>query len=260
MNEKNEKNICFIIAPIGQEKSDIREKSDKVLNYIIKPVITNFDYELIRSDKISKPGIITNQIIQHILDDELVIADLTGYNPNVFYELAVRHATKKPCIQMIEKGQEIPFDVTANRTIKIDVHDIRVSDEAKKELEKQIKSIEKNPDKIDNPISTATDLDAFRKGEDSSKRLIADIYTQLSNISIQINEVNRKIQDIEIASYSPSYSPGIEELRNAYTHAMTAIPLSKWIKADKEKYFNEHNALIRRLIEVSNEKEGKKKK
>jgi len=51
---------------------------------------------VIRADKISEPGIITTQIIGHIVDAELVIADLTDKNPNVFYELAIRHAIRNP--------------------------------------------------------------------------------------------------------------------------------------------------------------------
>ena len=86
-----EEKQCFVIAPIGEAESDTRK----------------------RSDQISEPGIITSQVIQHIVDDPLVIADLTGRNPNVFYELAIRHAIKKPLVQIIKKGEAFPFDLTA---------------------------------------------------------------------------------------------------------------------------------------------------
>ena len=39
---------------------------------------------------------ITSQVLQHVTEDALVVADLTGRNPNVFYELALRHAIRKP--------------------------------------------------------------------------------------------------------------------------------------------------------------------
>jgi hypothetical protein len=42
---------------------------------------------------------------------------MTGHNPNVFYELAVRHGANKPVVHMIAKGENIPFDVAANRAI-----------------------------------------------------------------------------------------------------------------------------------------------
>ena len=58
-----------------------------------------------------RPGLITAQVIQNLVEWELVIADLSEHNPNVFYELAVRHALKKPIVQLIQAGQKIPFDV-----------------------------------------------------------------------------------------------------------------------------------------------------
>ena len=90
--------ICFVIAPIDAEGSETRRRSDQVLNHIISPAAEECGYETIRADNISEPGIITSQIIQHLLEDSLVIADLTGRNPNVFYELAIRHAIKKSVV------------------------------------------------------------------------------------------------------------------------------------------------------------------
>lgn len=72
-----------------------------------------------RADQISKSGLITTQIINQIIECPLVIADLTGANPNVFYELAIRHATGKPYIQLIEQGHRLPFDIGGVRTISI---------------------------------------------------------------------------------------------------------------------------------------------
>jgi hypothetical protein len=87
MSKKEKK--CFVISPIGDENSDTRKRSDQIFTYVIEKAVSGFGYTLLRADKISRPGIITSQIIEHILEDELV--DLTGRNPNVFYELALRH-------------------------------------------------------------------------------------------------------------------------------------------------------------------------
>ncbi len=106
-----ENNICFVIAPIGETGSEIRMRSDQVLNHIIRPAAKEFGYEVMRADQLSEPGVITSQVVKHILDDAIVVADLTSRNPNVFYELAIRHAIRKPYVQVIQRGEEKPFDV-----------------------------------------------------------------------------------------------------------------------------------------------------
>ena len=92
MATEPEKKTCFVISPIGEPESDTRKRADKILKYVIDPSVERRGYKAVRADHISEPGMITSQVIQHIVDDDLVIADLTDRNPNVFYELALRHA------------------------------------------------------------------------------------------------------------------------------------------------------------------------
>ena len=89
-----EKKKCFVITPIGEDGSETRRRADQILRHVIAPAAEACGFETVRADQIAEPGLITTQIIQHIIDDPLVIADLTGSNPNVFYELAVRHAIR----------------------------------------------------------------------------------------------------------------------------------------------------------------------
>ena len=68
---------CFVIAPIGNEGSDTRKRSDQILRHIIDPVVVGCGYSTaLRADRISESGRITQQVIQHVTDDDLVIADL----------------------------------------------------------------------------------------------------------------------------------------------------------------------------------------
>jgi len=124
----------------------------------VAPAAKDCGYDTTRADQISEPGIITSQVIQHVVDDPLVIADLTGRNPNVFYELAIRHAIKKPVVQIIHGAEPIPFDVAASRTIHFDRHDLDSAAKAREEKVRQIRSAEKNPKDVDTPITVALKL------------------------------------------------------------------------------------------------------
>ena len=147
------KGTCFVIAPIGDDGSPERIRSDQVLKYIIEPVVDSIGYVALRADQISKSGSITNQVIEHLIDDALVIADLTGHNPNVFYELALRHAIRKPVVLIIEEGEDIPFDIKTERTIFFNHTDLASVDRCKNALTAQIKAVGSDPRDVDNPIT-----------------------------------------------------------------------------------------------------------
>jgi hypothetical protein len=199
-NPKKEKahteKIAFVISPLGEPRSDIRNRADQILKHVIEPILSECDYKALRADKISEPGIITSQIIDHVVGDPLVIADLTGHNPNVFYELAVRHSTKKPIVQLIKKGEKIPFDVSTTRTIQIDHHDLDSVEEAKRELKKQIRAVEKDPTKVDSPISIAIDLQSLKQSGDPESKTLAELRAMVQQISIAVNDIGDKIEDI----------------------------------------------------------------
>ena len=91
---------CFYITPIGDEGTDERKHSDLVLGQIVEPAIEALGLELVvvRADRLTQPGMISQQILQHVLGARIVVADLSFHNPNVFYELAIRHATGLPTV------------------------------------------------------------------------------------------------------------------------------------------------------------------
>ncbi|MFT0861333.1 hypothetical protein [Ancylobacter sp. G4_0304] len=149
---------CFYIAPIGDEGSDARKHSDLFLGSIVEPAMETFQLTVIRADAIDKPGVITRQIIDYIIRSRLVIADLSFHNPNVFYELALRHAVKLPIVQIIRSADKVPFDVNQMRTIQIDTTDIyslvpRI-DSYRSEVSNQVRRALESDYVVDTPIST----------------------------------------------------------------------------------------------------------
>src|SRR5256712_12973848 len=189
MQVRGRKGICFVISPIGEEGTETRHRADRVFKYVIESVVQESGYKAVRADQISKPGIITSQIIQHLAEDPLVIADLAGHNPNVFYELAIRHVTRKPVIQITQVGEKIPFDVAPNRTIQLDHKDLESAAICKQNLGRQIRSLEKNPSDFDNPISTAVDLQLLRQSGSPIEKGNARILDMLSDLRTMVGQM-----------------------------------------------------------------------
>lgn len=114
---------AFVIGPLG-DRDDLHgsprrivfEEAVQVLEEVIAPACTALGLDVLRADQITRTGEIPEQIFRQIRDSYVVIADLTGANPNVMYELGLRHTTGKLTIQIGERGR-LPFDVSAIRTI-----------------------------------------------------------------------------------------------------------------------------------------------
>jgi hypothetical protein len=136
---------CFVITPIGDEASPERKHADTMLKHLIVPVLEEHKIKAIRADQISKPGHITKQTVEHIAYCRVCITDLSFGNQNAHYELGVRHAFNLASVQIIRKGDKIPFDVLQGRTIIIDTSDpYTIMDRiatAKAELSEHVKAI-----------------------------------------------------------------------------------------------------------------------
>jgi hypothetical protein len=189
---------CFVISPIGEDGSEIRKRADQVLRHVITPAVSECGFEPIRADQIAETGLITTQVIQHIVDDPLVIADLTGSNPNVFYELAIRHAIRRPLIQISQKDEKIPFDVAGMRTIYVDYRDLDSVEEAKKEIIRQVNaSIDKGPKEIESPISVSVELQTLKRSEKPEERSFAEYIYAIEELRSGVSSIEKRLSNPE---------------------------------------------------------------
>ena len=141
---------CFIITPIGALGSETFTKAMGLIDAVIDPVLIELGMKAMPANRMQDLGSINKQLIKRVIEDRLVIANLTGLNPNVMYELAIRHGARKPVIIMAENGTRLPFDITDQRTIFYSdtLSGVEVAkDELKKKIEFALK--DENPD---NPI------------------------------------------------------------------------------------------------------------
>jgi len=165
-----------------------------MLRFVIQPACQECGYKPLRADHIAEPGIITAQVIQHTIDAAMVVADLTGRNPNVFYELAIRHALRKPYLQIIQRGERIPFDVAAVRTIEIDHHDLESVEEAKGEMIRQMTAM-KAKKETDSPISVAIDLDSLRKSGDPEQRQLGEVLAAIAELRSGLSSIEKRLAE-----------------------------------------------------------------
>ncbi len=158
-----------------------------MIESITPPVLEELNFVLDVPHRMPKPGSITKQILECILNHDLVVANLTELNPNVMYELAVRHSTAKPVITIAELGTKLPFDITTERTIFY-TNDMRGVPKLQKELKSSISSINFDIPEFDNPIYRAQRDFNFKETVTEGKD--AYIIEQLDDLKKYTTEFN----------------------------------------------------------------------
>ena len=213
---------CFIACPIGTDDSKVRRNSDFLLQSIIKPALES-DFEIQRSDLISSTNKITDEIIGGLTNSELVIVDLSTHNPNVFYELGYRHALERPTITMINKDENIPFDVSTYRTIYYSELYADVVN-AKDQLKETIKTFTDNDFNFENPVNKYNNID---NEYGVLNRHLLDIKSDLSELKEFLPSVTKQDPDIpadsmvrmmELAVQYPDQFERLMELQNKNSH------------------------------------------
>lgn len=151
---------CFIDMPFGRKvdpKSRVEIDFDQVYAKGIQPAVEAADLQCVRGDREDTGGIIHTAMFARLLMSEFVIADMTTANPNVFYELGVRHAAKPATtIAIFATLGAPPFDVNMVRAIPYELTDGRLTDAAAADLRKalgdRIAAAFKSPVAQDSPL------------------------------------------------------------------------------------------------------------
>jgi hypothetical protein len=179
------KKRCFVITPIGGLGSPERHHADWVLNGAIKPVFESRGYEVFRSDEIADPAMINDTVFNHIIDDEVCVADLTFLNPNVFYELGVRHALQKPVIHIADIGIRLPFDTAQHRAIMFDRTVFQSFEDLKLGLNRQLDAIEVPGFEVSNPLTHARGRQKIEASADPKDQIIGVLLARVSRLEMK---------------------------------------------------------------------------
>ena len=109
----------FFVTALGEEGSPTRERTADVQKYVVEAAAREVGLEVERGDLDPAPGRIMEQVLDALLGARVVVCDLTGDNPNVYYELGIAHGAGVPVILLKDQAPDVPFDVKDERMIVI---------------------------------------------------------------------------------------------------------------------------------------------
>ena len=191
----NDKEKCFVIMPISDPDEYDQGHFQKIYDQIFIPAIKNAGYIPHRVDDDKSSHSIQSSIIKELIEAPMVLCDLSSRNPNVLYELGIRHAYNKPVVLVQENGTERVFDIGGINTI--DYHPSRIYDEV---LEDQIKIATAITATKENrssysltqlvEISSADISNGDVSNEDRLTVTLASLQNELGYIRKQLNDIN----------------------------------------------------------------------
>ena len=178
--------LCFVLMPFGKKMDAAGRVTnfDAVYAKIIAPAVEHSGLEPIRADEEKIGGTIHKPMFERLMLCHYAVADITGANPNVFYELGIRHAMRpRSTVIVFAEGTVLPFDIALVRGIayKTDGAGEPVDAETTlRQIAGQLQSARGNP-LDDSPIFQLVEgvprweidhskTDIFRKAVDYSKR------------------------------------------------------------------------------------------
>ena len=205
---------CFVLMPFKQQLTPVYES--------IKRVTAGLGIECARADEIYMAGSVVRMIVDSIKSADVIVADLTGKNPNVFYETALAHTLKEPrqVILISQKDKDVPFDLRPLRYLRysIDSPESREAFEAslRRFIEQSITApssalFETINDALERTRRVVAECEAYLNlGRDVTRSLTIRAYAGLSSLAIDDEE--KSAQPGEYSSLLIEEREGISRL------------------------------------------------
>lgn len=231
------KKLCFVIMPFSATKRCTTEEWTEIFENIHKPAIngSRLGYKCERS-KI-RTGAFIKDILMQLNQADVVLADLTDMNPNVFYELGVRHTLRTRTILVSQTMDDVPSDLKQYGVITYNTTPNGVT-EYKKKISKILKDIRNNPDRPDNPVSDYLNLKTIVTDLSEAKTIEKKLIALVSECSYNLSVIDSalRIADPENASITTvRFRMGALEL---LTSTYYIYPTSDYIKSANELLFS----------------------
>jgi hypothetical protein len=158
---KTPKDACFVICPFGGWHDDYHDQ-------IFCTAIKSVGLEPRRADDLFRSSNIVHDIWHFVSSSKVMLADLTGKNPNVFYELGLAHAARKPVLLVTQTMDDVPFDLRSLRVITYDVQDPSWGEQLRENIKSGLKETLQAPERSVLPtflLETPTDQPTVSRDE-----------------------------------------------------------------------------------------------
>lgn len=202
---------AFILMPFAPE-------FDEIYTFLIQQGVHDAGFDVIRADDLLSQNNILRDILSSIVNSDLIIADLTGSNANVYYELGIAHAFKKPVILLTQDITELPFDLRSYRVIPYGTHFVKMS-QAKNELTELAKEFLTGKVPFGSPVSDFVNFSSLvQVSERSTDGAFGDLESEPGYLDymVMFEEVMETLGQV-VASVGEELNlttPKIEEFTN----------------------------------------------
>ncbi len=191
----NNKKKCFVIMPISKSKSCSRDEWAGIFDHMIKPAVTGsklgFDCEQAKP----RTGALIKDILEKLNRADVVIADLTDKNPNVFYELGIRHTLKNRTILITQNINHVPSDLRSYWVVTYK-KDLTGASEFKKGVREILREMQKDPDKPDSPVADFLENRNISIISTEKSANVRKLTALISEISFNINEIKNTAKQL----------------------------------------------------------------
>ncbi len=228
----NSQKICFVIMGFGKKTDFSTGKTldlDKTYKNIIQPAVQASGFQCVRADEIQDSGLIDKSMYALLMHAELVVADISTYNPNAIYELGIRHAVRPfSTIIIKEEDGKIPFDLDHTRIFKYKHlgEDIGADESRRcqKALSEKIKQVEKKS-VVDSPLyDFISDISPPKLPQSEYEKIIGDLADREAHIFATIEKAKQFMSE-----------SAFDKAAGLWKKARDAVPT--------ETYFTQQHAL-----------------
>lgn len=214
--------ICFVIMGYGKKTDPTLGKTfdlDVTYNSIIRPAVEKSGYKCVRGDEVLESGIIDKSMYALLIHADLVIADITTFNPNAIYELGIRHAARPfSTIVMKEKDGNIPFDINHNKTF---TYSHMGEDIGSKEAERCILALTNLIIEVDRAKETDSPLfhhirgvEPYKLPEDEYIQIIKDLADKDKSVFALVEKAKLEMKSENFAEAAKYWKKASEKVEN----------------------------------------------